>query len=650
MMATAPKSPGFSTTRLARIGSWYQARVDAGDLPGAVVAIVRNSKLAYLKAIGFQDRGKTIPLNPDTIFWIASMTKPVTSVAAMTLVDEGQLDLDAAVSRYLPELASIQVATEVTDAATVTTKFPPAPQKRPMTVRDLLYADNAIQILPVAHQAVSRKDCSSGTTTLALAPQKRPMTVRDLLRHTSGLIYPPQFIDSRIHRLYARRALFTRDTTLADFVASLGELPLAHQPGEVWEYSWGVDVLARVVEVASGQPFDQYLQARIFGPLHMIDTGFYVPKAKLDRLADPAPEGRAGLWDVTREPRLFSGGGGLVSTAADYLRFCQMMLNGGELDGVRILTPETVRLMTTNSLPPDIRFAHDIIGPATGASFGLGFAVRTDPETSRVPGSVGSFTWGGAWGTFFWVDPAEKLIAVQLIQVDPGASEPYWTAFRNLTYGALEIPTAPTFVTSARPTQVAMETLGEYVGRYYFGPATSSRDRQAPPIGPGVQITVEYGETHVTKTFDDSPASKAGVLAGDLISDLNGAPIKGLTLNQVLAKMRGPVGTELGVTIQRTGVDRPLELIIVRNAIRVPGVELQVRLDASKLIIESIGLWPILDFEQGKLVAVAAKSSTEFYVDEGDHTRIVFVRDAGGKVSGAVLNPGPWQQTGIRLD
>jgi CubicO group peptidase (beta-lactamase class C family) len=579
MIATDQKSPGFSTTRLARISSWYQARVDAGDLPGAVVAILRNGKLVYLKAIGFQDRAKTIPMNPDTIFWIASMTKPVTSVAAMTLVDEGQLDLDAAVSRYLPELASMQVAAEVTDAATVTTKFPLAPQKRPMTMRDLLYADNAIQVLrsPVA------------PTTLALAPQKRPMTVRDLLRHTSGLIYPPQFIDSRVHRLYGRRAVFTRDTTLADFVASLGELPLAHQPGEVWEYSWGVDVLARVVEVASRQPFDRYLQARIFGPLHMIDTGFYVPKAKLDRLADPAPEGRAGLWDVTRKPRLFSGGGGLVSTAVDYLRFCQMMLNGGELDGVRILTPETVRLMTTNSLPPDIRFAHDIIGPATGASFGLGFAVRTDPETSRVPGSVGSFTWGGVWGTFFWIDPAEKLIAVQLIQVAAPASEPYRIAFRNLTYGALEIPTAPTFVTSARPTQVAAETLGEYVGRYYFGQATSSRDRQAPPIG-------------------------------------------------------------LGVQTQRTGVDRPLEPIIVPNAIRVPGVELQVRLQASKLIIESIGLWPILDFEQGKPVAVAAKSSTEFYVEEGDHTRIAFVRDAGGKVSGAVLNPGPWQQTGIRLD
>jgi CubicO group peptidase (beta-lactamase class C family) len=175
-------------------------------------------------------------------------------------------------------------------------------------------------------------DPATGETKFALAPQGRPMTIRDLLRHTSGLIYPPQYASTRIHRLYGEKVVFTRDTTLAEFVASLGKVPLAHQPGKVWEYSWGVDVLARVVEVASGEAFDQFLQRHIFGPLHMIDTGFYVPEAKLDRLVDPLPGGRPALWDVTRPPRLFSGGGGLVSTGSDYLRFCQM-LNGGELDG-----------------------------------------------------------------------------------------------------------------------------------------------------------------------------------------------------------------------------------------------------------------------------------------------------------------------------
>jgi CubicO group peptidase (beta-lactamase class C family) len=229
MTATDPESLGFSTTRLARITSWYNARVEAGDLPGAVVAIARNGKLAYLKAIGFQDRAKTIPMNPDAIFWIASMTKPVTSVAAMMLVEEGKLDLDAPVTRYLPDLKDMQVATEEADPVTGEVKF-------------------------------------------ALVPPKRLMTVRDLLRHTSGLIYPPQFASTRIHRLYGEKVVFSRNATLADFVASLGKLPLAHQPGEVWEYSLGVDVLARVVEVASGQPFDQFLQGRIFGPLHMMDT------------------------------------------------------------------------------------------------------------------------------------------------------------------------------------------------------------------------------------------------------------------------------------------------------------------------------------------------------------------------------------------
>jgi CubicO group peptidase (beta-lactamase class C family) len=610
MTATDPENLGFSTMRLARIASWYQVHVEAGDLPGAVVAIARNGKLAYLKGIGFQDRSKTIPMNPDAIFWIASMTKPVTSVAAMMLVEEGKLDLDAPVARYLPALEGMQVAREVVDPVTgETTNF----------------------------------------MLTQLVPQKHPMTVRDLLRHTSGLVYPPQFKSTGIHRLYGAKGVFTRNTTLAEFVASLGKLPLAHQPGEVWEYSWGVDVLARVVEVASGQPFDQFLQGRIFGPLHMIDTGFYVPPAKLARLVDPPPGGRAALWDVTKPSRLFSGGAGLVSTAPDYLRFCQMLLNGGELDGARILSPATVELMTTNSLPADIRFALNVIGPETGASFGLGFAIRTNPEASQVPGSVGTFTWGGLWGTTFWIDPTEKLIAVLMIQVAPSASGPYQSAFRNLTYGALRVPEVQLSAPLV-PVAVGTETLAEYAGKYYFGPGTSSRDQQAPRIGLGVQIAAEHGETHVTKIGDGSPASRAGLLTDDLITEMDGTPIKGLALDQVLNKMRGAAGTKLRLTIQRPGLDRPLELVIVRDVIPDPGVELRVRLETGRLMVESAGLWPILDFEEGQPVAVAAISTTEFYVVDGDHTRIAFVRDADGKVSGAVLNPGPWQQTGVRLD
>jgi hypothetical protein len=208
--------------------------------------------------------------------------------------------------------------------------------------------------------------------------------------------------------------------------------------------------------------------------------------------------------------------------------------------------------MTTNSLPADIRFALNMIGPQTGATWGLGFAIRTNPDASQVPGSVGTFTWGDLWGTTFWIDPAEKLIAVLMIQMAPSASGPYQSAFRNLTYGALRVPEVQLSAPS-EPVAVGTDTLAEDVGKYYFGPATSSRDRQAPlPIGLGVQIAMqiatEHRETYVAKIFDDSPASRAGPLTGDLITELDGTPIEGLTLNQVLNKMRGALGTILRVT------------------------------------------------------------------------------------------------------
>ena len=383
-----PSIGGFS-----QITSWYKKRIDAvdpsgKDLSGAVIAIAKEGKLAYLQPIGFQDRAKTIPMTTDSIFWIASMTKPITSVAAMMLVDDGKLDLDAPVAKYLPELKTMQVAT-------------------------------------------AKPNPASGKIDIALEPPKRPMTVRDLLRHTSGLVYPPQFVDEPINRLYAKAA-FKPDNSLAEFVTSLSSLPLAHQPGEVWEYSWGVDVLARVVEVASGQQFDHFLQSSIFKPLGMVDTGFYVLSENLGRVVE-APTTRPPQFDITRPRKLVSGGGGLASTAPDYLRFCQMLLNGGELDGVRILAPETVKLMTTDALPYDVSFVGRSVGPDHGTTFGLGFAIRTSG------GSAGSFGWSGVWGTVFWVDPAQKVIAVQMIQVAPEKVSDYFTAMRNLTYGALNI-------------------------------------------------------------------------------------------------------------------------------------------------------------------------------------------------------------------
>jgi len=302
-----PQALGFSPSRLERIARWQQSQVDAGAFSGTVAAIARNGKVAYLRAVGFRDNAKTTPLKEDAIFWIASMTKPVTSVAAMMLVEKGKLDLAAPVYQYLPELKDMMVGVETKDPVT-------------------------------------------GATELKREPQKRPMTVEDLLRHTAGL-------DLRREDNKVIDGVFRPGKTLADYVSALAKLSLAHQPGEVSAYSSSFNVLGRVIEVASDQPLDQFLENRLFKPLGMVDTGFWVPPEKLSRLIDRPGSLRPVMSDVTKPITFFSGSGGLVSTAADYLRFCQMLLNGGELDGVRILKAATVRQMTTNALPPDIRFA-----------------------------------------------------------------------------------------------------------------------------------------------------------------------------------------------------------------------------------------------------------------------------------------------------
>jgi len=624
------KSLGFSAARLARIASWYQARFDSfppsdGLVPGAVVAIAKGGKLAYLQAIGFQDRAKTIPMKTNSIFWIASMSKPVTSVAAMILVDDGKLDLDAPVAKYLPEIGDMRVASEKTNPATGQTEYGLGLPERP----------------------------------------KRPMAVRDLLRHTSGLIYPEldfaypergladataDFGIRAIHMLYGRTdaTAYRRDTTLADFVSALARLPLAHQPGEVWEYGLSADVLGRVVEAASGEPLDQFLQSRIFAPLHMVDTGFYVPEAKLGRLVDaPMPE-RPRIWDVAKPAKLFSGGGGLVSTAPDYLRLCQMLLNDGELDGVRVLSPQAVKQMTTNALPPDIRIFGNEVGPLAGRGFGLGFAVRTDPVHSWTPGAVGSFSWAGLWGTQFWIDPAEKLVGLQMIQAAPGkgrAAVPF-LGIHYLAYGALTVPESSSV---APPAIVGPETLADYVGTYDFGGSVSSRDRQGLADGKagwlGIEafVAMEQEGLRINRPDPGSPATKAGVTAGDLITELD-VPLKGLSLADVLAKLRGPTNTTIKMKIVHKGQDGASDLSVVRAARRVNAVQLQVRVEQGKLVAEATGAWPILEFEKGKATPLVATSSNEFTADDEDHTRIAFVRDAAGKVDGLILNPGPWEQ------
>jgi CubicO group peptidase (beta-lactamase class C family) len=581
-----------------------------------------------LQAIGFQDRAKTIPMKTNSIFWIASMSKPVTSVAAMILVDDGTLDLDAPVAKYLPEIGDMRVASEKTNPAT-------------------------------------------GKMDDGLDSPKRPMTVRDLLRHTSGIVYPeldfafPErgLADAAtetgiryVHTLYSwtDASATRRDSTLANFVSALARLPLAHQPGEVHEYGWSVDVLGRVIEVASGEPLDQFLQSRIFTPLHMVDTGFYVPEAKLGRLVDaPMPE-RPGIWDVTKPAKLFSGGGGLVSTAPDYLRFCQMLLNGGELDGVRVLSAQAVKAMTTNALPSDIRiYGGDEVGARAGTTFGLGFAIRTDPVYSWIPGALGSFSWAGHWGTYFWIDPAEKLIGIQMIQATPGSKARRALAYagiNHLAYGALAAPAPSSPAPRAAPTVLSPEALADYVGTYDFGASVSSRDRQGLADGKtgwlGIEafVAMEQEGLRINRPDPGGPATKAGVTAGDLITELDDAPLKGLSLADVLAKLRGPANTTIKMKILHKRQGSASDLSVVRAARRVNAVQLQVRIEQGKLVAEATGAWPILEFEKSKVTPLIATSSNELTVDDEDHTRIAFVRDAAGKVSGLILNPGPWEQ------
>jgi CubicO group peptidase (beta-lactamase class C family) len=293
---------------------------------------------------------------------------------------------------------------------------------------------------PVAQYLPEFKEVRVGTDKVA---PKRPMTVQDLLRHTSGLTYGI-FGNSPVDDLYKKSNMFAAKS-LAEMVATIASLPLLHQPGEAWEYSVSADVLGRVVEVVSGKDLDQFVSERITTPLKMTDTGFYLTKSQGARLARPDSMMMLPPSDPTAKPAILSGGGGMLSTAGDYARFCQMMLNGGELDGTRILSPHTVALMTSDQLPPStdrhtpVALALDAFGPTPemGTGFGLGFAVRTAPGRNPVPGSVGDFSWAGITGTYFWVDPKEKLVTVLMIQAPQTSIVPYWRQTRTLVYQAL---------------------------------------------------------------------------------------------------------------------------------------------------------------------------------------------------------------------
>jgi len=319
MEAAAPREVDLSEARAENFRNELQRRVDAGELPGAVFMAVRNGKIAVHQAVGFQDKSAKTPMTPDSIFRIASMTKPIVSTAIMMLAEQGKLLISDPVSRHLPEFANMKVLVE--------------------------------------------KKSADGKAEFLLEPVRREITLQDLLRHTSGLSYG-QFDKSRVDAMYMDANLLSRDQTLAQQVSKLATMPLKHQPGTVWDYSLSVDVLGRVVEVVTGKTLDVALNEMILSPLKMNDTGFWVPNAKLGRLAQAQINLKTGKpyfeRPVDTPPALLNGGGGMVSTAADYARFCQMMLNMGELEGVRILSRKSIELMTSNHLPPNVGFTNTV--------------------------------------------------------------------------------------------------------------------------------------------------------------------------------------------------------------------------------------------------------------------------------------------------
>jgi CubicO group peptidase (beta-lactamase class C family) len=383
----SPISAGLSPARLMRLEATLQRQIDAGHLPGVTMAISRRGKLAYAKSLGAL-RPAGPRMRPDAIFRIYSMTKPIVSAALMMLVEEGRVLISDPLSKYLPEFADVKVGVE-----------------------------------------------SGGK--LKLVPAERAITLQDLLRHTSGLSYGFTG-ESLVHKRYQKAPLYGADVDSAAHVAALARLPLIAQPGTAWHYSHSTDVIGRVIEAISGQKLGAHLYEKIFSPLGMVDTGFFAPEASHDRLAEPFetdPDTGAAvkLINARVAPSFESGGGGLVSTVTDYLRFMHLFYNNGALDGVRLLGRRTIIHMTSDHLGADITIDRNLL---PGHGFGLGFAVRLATGMAPSAGAAGEYFWGGAAGTSFWIAPQEELAAIILIQA-PGQRDYYRQLFRNLVYAAL---------------------------------------------------------------------------------------------------------------------------------------------------------------------------------------------------------------------
>jgi CubicO group peptidase (beta-lactamase class C family) len=396
--AQSPEEVGFLSTRLKRLSDRIEEGVKNNELPGAVVLIARNGRIAMFESFGYRDKEAKVAMTNDTIFRIASMTKPIVTVAAMILVEEGKISAADRVSQYIPAFADTKVAVQ--------------------------------------------KKKEDGTVEIALEPQLRPMTIQDLMRHTSGLTNPAPG-SNPVRQSYMDMKVADRGQTLAEMADKLAKLALLYQPGTTWEYSMSTDVLGRVIEVASGMPLDKFIEERVTKPLKMGDTAFEVGPDKKARGAKPIKNELALVPDVSEKFTWRSGGGGMVSTAADYARFLQMFANGGQLDGVRLISRKTIDLMTADALPPDIKMGADMwrlgaLEPSAqmGQGFGLGFAVRNEQGRNPLPGSPNDYFWSGAYGTYFWHDPRERLYVVFMMQA-PAARERYHYLLRDLVYQAL---------------------------------------------------------------------------------------------------------------------------------------------------------------------------------------------------------------------
>ena len=385
-----PESLGLSAVRLQRMSDALKREIDKGTVPGVTVMVARRGQIGWFEALGRQSPAASAPMAHNSIFRIFSMTKPIVSVGIMMLIEDGHFLLSDPVAKFIPEFAGQKVGVE-------------------------------------------------NNGKLDLVPLKRAMTIQDLLRHTSGITYDHTG-NGLVQQLYQQSRLRSRKITNAEHAALVASLPLTCQPGAEWNYSRSTDILGRIIEVVSGKTLSAFLTERILAPLQMAETAFHTGQENAGRLAEPFPTDpwngeKVQLFNMLEKPVMESGGGGLVSTTMDYARFCQMLLNGGALDGNRIIGRKTLELMASDHLGPEVK-AESPLMPA-GHGFGLGFAVRTTRGMAPFPGSLGEFFWSGMAGTFFWIDPVEDMFVVFMTQ-GPGQRQYTRTLVRNLVHATLE--------------------------------------------------------------------------------------------------------------------------------------------------------------------------------------------------------------------